>query len=134
MANNGSSGLRSARARCTGGAYMLSPGPSKSPGRKLLSEEGVLRWGSGGVSVHRELPPVLDGGQPVFQVSLPPPRPQPPPLPPPWLRCCSMICTSFSPSISAKMVVLLNTQLFKAPCAWNTNTFHIIYENKEIEW
>lgn len=95
----------------------MSPGPSKSPGRKA---EGVLRCGSGGGSPHRELPPLLEGGQPVPHVSLlPPPRPQPPPLPLCPLRCCSRDCTSFSPNISAKMVVLLSTQLFNAPCAYN---------------
>lgn len=108
---------------------MLSPGPSRSPGRKA---EGVLRCGSGGGSPHKELPPLLVGGQPVFQVSLPPPRPQPPPLPLCALRCCSRDCTSESPNISAKIVVLLNTQLFKAPCACNTHTFSYISTNKAI--
>lgn len=108
---------------------MLSPGPSRSPGRKA---EGVLRCGSGGGSPHKELPPLLVGGQPVFQVSLPPPRPQPPPLPLCALRCCSRDCTSESPNISAKIVVLLNTQLFNAPCACNTHTFSYISTNQAI--
>lgn len=79
---------------------MDSP-PSRSGGRNELSDEGVARWSC--ESGHSAANPP--------QPSFCPPRHAPPPPEP---RCCRIICTSDSAGDSAKMVVLLSTQLFRA--------------------
>lgn len=99
---------------------MDSP-PSRSPGKNELRLEGVALAGSLlsiGVAPHR----LADGGlvgQPVFHVSaalvcLVEPRHAPLPVPCCGASCCKRLFASDSAGDSAKIVVLPNTQLFKA--------------------